>query len=137
MKRAEIREYVFKLLYCTEFHENEDSQKQYRLYMENLEQLGEIKEIKEKDKEYIINRVTDIVSRIDDIDKEIDKVAVSWKTDRMAKADLNILRLAYYEMNIDDDIPKPVAVDQAVELAKKYGTDDSPSFVNGVLAKLF
>ena len=105
--------------------------------MENLAQLGEIKEIKEKDKEYIINRVTDIVSRIDDIDKEIDKVAVSWKTDRMAKADLNILRLAYYEMNIDDDIPKPVAVDQAVELAKKYGTDDSPSFVNGVLAKLF
>ena len=93
--------------------------------------------LKEKDKEYIINRVTDIVSRIDDIDKEIDKVAVSWKTDRMAKADLNILRLAYYEMNIDDDIPKPVAVDQAVELAKKYGTDDSPSFVNGVLAKLF
>ena len=137
MKRAEIREYVFKLLYCTEFQENEDLQKQYRLYMENLEQLGEIKEIKEKDKEYIINRVTDIVSRIDDIDKEIDKVAVSWKTDRMAKADLNILRLAYYEMNIDDDIPKPVAVDQAVELAKKYGTDDSPSFVNGVLAKLF
>lgn len=137
MKRAEIREYVFKLLYCTEFHEKEDLQKQYRLYMENLEQLGEIKEIKEKDKEYIINRVTDIVSSIDDIDKEIDKVAVSWKTDRMAKADLNILRLAYYEMNIDDDIPKPVAVDQAVELAKKYGTDDSPSFVNGVLAKLF
>ena len=137
MKRAEIREYVFKLLYCTEFHEDEDLQKQYRLYMENLEQLGEIKEIKEKDKEYIIKRVTDIVSRIDDIDKEIDKVAVSWKTDRMAKADLNILRLAYYEMNIDDDIPKPVAVDQAVELAKKYGTDDSPSFVNGVLAKLF
>ena len=137
MKRAEIREYVFKLLYCTEFHENEDLQKRYRLYMDNLEQLGEIKEIKEKDKEYIINRVTDIVSRIDDIDKEIDKVAVSWKTDRMAKADLNILRLAYYEMNIDDDIPKPVAVDQAVELAKKYGTDDSPSFVNGVLAKLF
>ena len=124
-------------LNCTEFHEDEDLQKQYRLYMENLEQLGEIKEIKEKDKEYIINRVTDIVSRIDDIDKEIDKVAVSWKTDRMAKADLNILRLAYYEMNIDDDIPKPVAVDQAVELAKKYGTDDSPSFVNGVLAKLF
>ena len=137
MKRAEIREYVFKLLYCTEFHKDEDLQNQYRLYMENLEQLGEIKEIKEKDKEYIINRVTDIVSRIDDIDKEIDKVAVSWKTDRMAKADLNILRLAYYEMNIDDDIPKPVAVDQAVELAKKYGTDDSPSFVNGVLAKLF
>ena len=137
MKRAEIREYVFKLLYCREFYEEEDLQKQYRLYMENLEQLGEIKEIKEKDKEYIFNRVTDIVSRIDDIDKEIDKVAVSWKTDRMAKADLNILRLAYYEMNIDDDIPKPVAVDQAVELAKKYGTDDSPSFVNGVLAKLF
>ena len=55
----------------------------------------------------------------------------------MSKTDLTIIRLAYYEMKIDDDIPQKVAIDQAVELAKKYGSDESPSFINGILAKLF
>ena len=55
----------------------------------------------------------------------------------MSKTGLNILRLAYYEMAIDEDIPKKVAVDQAVELAKQYGSDDSPAFINGILAKFF
>ncbi len=55
----------------------------------------------------------------------------------MSKTDLTIIRLAYYEMNMDEDVPKKVAVDQAVELAKKYGSDDSPAFINGILAKLF
>lgn len=54
----------------------------------------------------------------------------------MNKADLTILRLAVYEMRWDDDIPAGVAIDEAVELAKKYSGDDGPSFVNGVLAKL-
>ena len=78
-----------------------------------------------------------IAEKIDEIDEAINKAAVKWTTDRMSKVDLTILRLAYYEMKIDEDIPEKVAVDQAIELAKKYGTDDSPSFVNGVLAKLF
>jgi len=55
----------------------------------------------------------------------------------MAMVDLIIIRLAYYEMKMDEDIPQKVAVDQAIELAKKYGSDDSPAFVNGILAKLF
>ena len=54
----------------------------------------------------------------------------------MSKVDLTIMRLAYYEMKIDDDIPVSVAINEAVELAKKFGGDDSPSFVNGILAKL-
>ena len=59
-----------------------------------------------------------------------------WKTSRMNKVDLSILRLAVYEMKWDDEIPEGVAIDQAVELAKKYSGDDGPSFINGVLAKL-
>ena len=131
MKRADIREYVFQLLFCNEFHNKDEMPEQYRLFLDDL------KEAKEKDKEYISSRVTDIAGRIDDIDKKINDVSVGWTTDRMSKTDLTIIRLAYYEMHIDEDVPKKVAVDQAVELAKKYGSDESPSFINGILAKLF
>ena len=92
---------------------------------------------RKQDRKFISNRVDAIAEKIDEIDEAINKAAVKWTTDRMSKVDLTILRLAYYEMKIDEDIPEKVAVDQAIELAKKYGTDDSPSFVNGVLAKLF
>ena len=131
MNRVKIREYVFKLLFCKEFHSAEDMPQQYRLFLENLNEADE------DDRKYIIEKVTDIAGRLDSIDKKINNVSVGWKTDRMSKTDLTIIRLAYYEMKIDDDIPKKVAIDQAVELAKKYGSDESPSFINGILAKLF
>lgn len=66
----------------------------------------------------------------------VNQVAQGWKTSRMGKADLAIIRLAVYEMKFEEDVPEGVAINEAVELAKSYGTDDSPSFVNGVLAKL-
>ncbi len=131
MNRVKIREYVFKLLFCNEFHSAEDMPQQYRLFLENLNEADE------DDRKYIIEKVTDIAGRLDSIDKKINNVSVGWKTDRMSKTDLTIIRLAYYEMKIDDDIPQKVAIDQAVELAKKYGSDESPSFINGILAKLF
>lgn len=131
MNRVKIREYVFKLLFCNEFHNEEEMPEQYELFLDNLD------EVNEEDREYITSKVTDIAHRLDCIDEKINAVAVGWSTDRMSKTDLTIIRLAYYEMKIDEDIPEKVAVDQAVELAKKYGSDESPSFINGILAKLF
>ena len=131
MNRVKLRENTFKLLFCNEFHEKEDMPKQYELFWDNLDQVDD------KDREYIENRVNSVADKINDIDKQINKVAVKWSTDRMSKVDLTILRLAYFEMKEDDDIPEKVAVDQAVELAIKYGSDESPSFINGILAKLF
>ena len=131
MKRAEIRECVFKLLFCNEFHNKEDMPEQYRLFLDNIQEAGE------EDSAYISSKVTDIATQLEDIDKKINEVSVGWSTDRMSKTDLTIIRLAYYEMNMDEDVPKKVAVDQAVELAKKYGSDDSPAFINGILATLF
>ena len=72
----------------------------------------------------------------EEIDEKINEVAKGWKTQRMGKADLSILRLAVYEMKYDEEIPVNVAINEAVELAKKFGSDDSPAFVNGILAKL-
>ena len=68
--------------------------------------------------------------------RQFNAVAKGWKTSRMGKVDLTIIRLAVYELKYEEDIPTGVAINEAVELAKKYGTDTSSSFVNGVLAKL-
>lgn len=149
MNRSEIRENTFKLLFCKEFHDEEDMKNQFSLYMESLEEEEREKTkkiidedcmenlIPQEDKDYIVNRVNAIIAEIPNIDKAINQVAVGWKTDRMGKVELSILRLAYYEMVMDDGIPAKVAVDQAVILAKKYGSDNAPSFINGILAKLF
>ena len=72
----------------------------------------------------------------DEIDAYINGVSENWKTDRMGKVDLCIIRLAYYEIKHDDDIPQKVAINEAIELAKTYGTESSGNFVNGILAKV-
>ena len=70
------------------------------------------------------------------IDALLEETSKGWKTSRMGKVELTILRLAVYEMKFDEDIPEKVAINEAIELSKKFGGDDAPGFVNGVLAKL-
>jgi N utilization substance protein B len=92
-------------------------------------------ELKEEDSEYLRQRTEKIMDKIPEIDEKINQVAAGWKTRRMGKVELTILRLALYEMEYDDTIPVKVSVNEAVELAKKFGGDESPAFVNGILAK--
>ncbi len=148
MKRALLRENTFRLLYLSDFHEKDELENQMNRYLEKMENLEDIEELRDfhleeleypisnKDKLFIKERILEIGSHIEKIDEKINAVAEKWTTDRMSKIDLTILRLAYFELKFDEGIPERVAIDQAVELAKKYGTDDSPKFVNGVLAKL-
>ena len=77
-----------------------------------------------------------MIRLVPELDEKINGVAEGWKTKRMGKAELTILRLASYEMKYDDEIPEKVAINEAVELAKKFGGKDSPAFINGILAKL-
>ena len=130
MSRREIREQIFKILFRVEFHEREDMPEQLQLFMEELGQE------ENKDTRYIQETYGNILERIGELDAMVNQVAQGWKTSRMGKADLAIIRLAVYEMKFEEDVPEGVAINEAVELAKSYGTDDSPSFVNGVLAKL-
>ena len=95
----------------------------------------ELDALRETDLSYIRNKCNDIFSKIEEIDSAINEAATGWKTSRMGKVDLSIIRLAVYEIKFEDDIPTKVSINEAVELAKAYGTDDSPSFVNGILAK--
>ena len=73
---------------------------------------------------------------MEEIDRKLDEVTEGWSVKRMGKVDLTIIRLAVYEMKYDDDIPVSVAINEAVELAKRYGSENSPAFINGVLAKM-
>ncbi len=130
MKRSEIREHIFKLVFCGEFHPSEEIPEQVQIY------FAELTEATEEEHSYIANKVERVKEKVPEIDSRINEVAQGWKTARMGKAELAILRLAVYEMLFDEDIPVKVAINEAVELAKKYGGDDSPSFVNGILAKL-
>ncbi|MEA3363716.1 MAG: transcription antitermination factor NusB [Thermodesulfobacteriota bacterium] len=70
------------------------------------------------------------------IDKNISETAKNWSLERMTPVDLSILRIATYELLYRPEIPAPVAIDEAIEIAKRYGTKESPSFINGLLDKI-
>ncbi|NLO10180.1 MAG: transcription antitermination factor NusB [Clostridiales bacterium] len=130
MTRREIREHIFLMLFRKEFYEREDLPEQIDIYLAQLEDPST------KDKQYLNNRLFAILEKVDEIDNMLSGAASGWTLSRMGKVELTILRLAVFEMSFDDDIPVKVAINEAVELAKEFGGDDTPGFVNGVLAKL-
>ena len=130
MTRREIRELIFKMVFRVEFHNEEEIPQQLRMFMDTLESASE------KDRAYIEQKVQDILAHLDEIDEIINSIAQNWKTSRMAKVELTLIRLAVYEIRFEEDIPTGVAINEAVELAKAYGEDNSSSFVNGVLARI-
>ena len=128
MTRSEMREHVFKLIFRVPFHDKNELREQIDYYFDGLT------DVNEKDYEYIKNKALLVCELSDDIDEKINLVSEGWPVDRIGKAELAIMRLAVYEMLYDDDIPVNVAINEAVELAKSYGSDDNAaSFVNGVL----
>ena len=130
MSRTELREHIFRMLFRIEFNSEEEMKEQEEFYFEELE------EATGKDQEYILDKYRAIVEKKEEIDALLNEVTEGWKTSRMNRVDLTILRLATYEVKWDETVPTGVAINEAVELAKKYSSDDGPSFVNGVLAKV-
>ena len=108
MGRRELREHIFRLLFRRDFYPEEEMKDQEALYIEYLA------DPEQEEVDYIVRKTEKI----------------------MGKVDLTIIRLAVYEMKFDEDIPVSVAINEAVELAKRYGTENSPAFINGVLAKM-
>lgn len=130
MVRTELREHVFKMLFQIEFNDPDEMPEHLRLYFEDLEHATD------QDREYIKTKYEKIVQSVQEIDALINEKSTDWKTKRMNKVDLTILRLAVYEMKWDEDIPTGVAINEAVELAKRFSGQEGPAFVNGVLARL-
>ena len=129
MTRRQLRENVFKMLFRVEFHDDKELPEQLILFEDELEPISEDEKI------YMTNKYKDIYAHIEELDAAINEVSKGWKTIRMGKVDLTLIRLAVYEIRFEEEIPVKVSINEAVELAKKYGTDESPAFVNGILAK--
>lgn len=130
MGRSELREHIFRILFRIEFQPKEEMEEQLALYLEELESA------KDTEKEYIRTKYAAIAEKVEMIDEKINASVTGWKTPRMGKVDLTILRLAVYEIEWDEEVPQGVAINEAVELAKRYGGEESPSFINGVLGKI-
>lgn len=130
MSRRKIREHIFKLLFRIEFNDVSEMPEQIQLYFEDNSEC----EIDHK--EYIESKYQKILDKLEEIDAIIINATKGWKVSRIGKVELTILRLAVYEMKFDEEVPVSVAINEAVELAKKYGGDDSHAFINGILAKI-
>ncbi len=129
MSRRELREQIFKLLFRIEFNDEAEMPEQMAFFFEAEEPL------EDSVKEEISRKYTAVLEKKEELDQMLDEKATGWTVSRMGKVDLTILRLALFEMLYDDAIPVSVAINEAVELAKKFGQAESPAFVNGILAK--
>ncbi|MBR0283619.1 MAG: transcription antitermination factor NusB [Selenomonadaceae bacterium] len=134
MSRRLAREAVLQALFQLDLnHGDEGEQEKYEaLAVDTALQEGE--KLSAKERGYVTETVHGTRSRLTEIDALIASYAKGWKLGRMAAVDRNILRLASYEMKFCDPVLDPgIVINEAVELAKKYGTDDSGRFVNGIL----
>ena len=100
------------------------------LFMENHEFQGD-------EVDYIKRTVPDILDKLDVVDETIEKNLKGWTMARLAKVDRQILRIAVYEFLFKDDIPKEVSINEAVEIARLYSSDEAPKFINGILGTIY
>ena len=110
MRRSKVREHIFKMLFSIGF-DAADADEQ-------------IEEASEEERGYMRKKVKDIAAHEEEIDAMINEHTTGWKTGRMNKVDLSVLRLAVYEMKWDDEVPVKVAINEAVELAKNFSGDE-------------
>ena len=143
MSRSLLREHAFRILFEAVFFDPNSLSGQVDLYFQHVAEDPEDEGMTEKqtaftdkDKDFVRAKVMNAAVHIPEIDKMINSVSKGWPTDRLGAAELTILRLGISEMLFDPDIPAGVAIDEAVELAKKYGQSSSPALVNGIMSKL-
>ncbi|NLV37150.1 MAG: transcription antitermination factor NusB [Clostridiaceae bacterium] len=128
MGRRASRDMAMKLLYQMEF-QRDNIEEQKKLFFEE-------NSLPEKDRAYVNDVVDGVYINMEYVDNLIETYSKGWKISRISKVDLSIMRLSIYEICFRKDIPYSVSVNEAVELAKKYSSEDAGSFVNGILSKI-
>lgn len=131
MSRSKLREKVFQLVFRVAFNNQEELGQQAEYFFGDDEQEG----MTEKEQQQIQEKFEMVVAKLEEIDAQINQKSTGWNVSRLGKVELAILRLAVYEIMYDEAVPGSVAINEAVELAKKYAAEESPAFINGVLAK--
>lgn len=138
MSRRAARETAMMLLYKSEiiedFFEETLSTIQQETFLKQLH--NEETTLTNKDQSYIRETIKGVKENMEGIDQQIEEASIEWSLRRMSRVDLSILRLAVFELQFNDTIPAQVAINEAVELAKKYGDDKTAKFINGVLGKI-
>ena len=129
-RRSQLREAVFLILFRADYYDLKEMKDQIREFFRDEDEFNE------DEIQFVSQRVINICEKLDYIDEKLDEISIGWKVRRMNRSDLTALRLAYYEIFFDDEIPLAASINEAVELAKNYGTENSGSFVNGVLARV-
>jgi N utilization substance protein B len=129
MKRRRSREYALQILFQLELTGGELNDEVFREFWEGNDEDLDVKE-------FTSDIVKNTLENIKTIDEIIKKAAENWSIDRMAVIDRNILRAATYELFYRTDIPPSVVINEAIEIAKKYSTEDSAPFINGILDKI-
>ncbi len=129
MKRRIAREHALKILYMADMRGEMSPSLIDEFYLVNSNVEKEIKEFTER-------IVKGVFENIKEIDEKISSAILNWDFNRLSFVDRNILRIGTYEIIFADDIPPVVSINEALEIAKKYGTDDSPKFINGVLHRI-
>ena len=143
MSRKTARRHAFHLIYQIPFHLagkiSSLAELKARYYdfvssgADEIDGFGDLKRPTGRDAKYVDKAVWGVYEKQVQIDSVIEKFLKGWTVDRISKVDLALLRLSIFEMLSLDDVPPGVAINEAVDLAKEYGTDESPAFVNGVL----
>lgn len=128
-KRRTARELALKFLYQTEFNsDSPDSE---------LNSFCDRANVSEEIQNFTQTLIKNIFFHKKEVDELLEKISANWATDRMAVIDKNILRLGICELLFDPTTPPKVVINEAVEIAKKFGTEESPDFINGILDKVF
>lgn len=131
MSRRVARKNAFFLLFQMDFNLDEEYEQVKEIFFAEQEEP-----VDENDRDFILDEVEGTRANIAEIDELIGSVAKGWQTDRMSKVDLAILRLAVYELQFGGETPVGVCINEAVELAKKFSSDEAPAFINGILGKV-
>lgn len=131
MGRKKARENAFRCIFQLGFENEYNIENMLESLSQDLDE-----KLTDEDKEYIVSSLNGVLENKDKIDEYILSNLKNWTIDRISKVDLALLRLAIYEIKYDDSMPYKVSINEAVELAKIYGDDKSPAFINGLLAKI-
>lgn len=138
MTRRQLRESIFKALFRIEFNDREEQMEQLEFHLQELAESKESKSasVKEEDLEYIRQKTTDIFQHLEEIDAIIEEKVEGWNLNRIGKAELAILRLAVYEIRLDENVPSGAAINEAIELTKRYCGEEAKGFINAILGQL-
>ncbi len=131
--RRKSRESALQALFSIDMHDGRSGP----CNDEEIERLDRMIAVPEASRDYFLELVKGVSRYLVDIDQCISDTSSNWKLSRMSAVDRNIIRIAVYEMRYRDDIPPAVAINEAIEVAKKFGTEKSGPFINGILDNLY